>query len=46
VFENLGIAWATSVFGFIALGMMPIPWGFKHWGPQIRRMSKFDALRD
>lgn len=46
MFENLGIAWATSVFGFIAIGLMPIPWIFNKWGPQIRRMSKFDALKD
>ncbi|KAF8247065.1 MFS general substrate transporter [Wilcoxina mikolae CBS 423.85] len=46
MFNDLGIAWATSVFGFVALAMMPIPWVFQKWGPQIRSMSRFDALRD
>ncbi|KAL7275251.1 Polyamine transporter 4 [Rhizina undulata] len=46
MYEKLGIAWATSIFGFIALALMPIPWVFQKWGPQIRAMSKFDAIRD
>jgi len=46
VFETLGIAWATSLLGFIAVAMMPIPWVFKRWGPEIRRMSNFDAVKD
>ncbi|KAI5776546.1 major facilitator superfamily domain-containing protein [Geopyxis carbonaria] len=46
MFEKLGVAWATSIYGFFALALMPIPWVFQRWGPQIRRMSKFDALRE
>ena len=26
MYESLGIAWATSLLGFIAVLMMPIPW--------------------
>lgn len=44
MFQDLGIAWATSTFGFISVALMPIPWVFKRWGPKIRAMSKFDAL--
>lgn len=44
VYEKLGIDWATSVFGFIAVALMPIPWVFKVYGPKIRAMSRFDAV--
>lgn len=46
MFDKLGVAWATSLLGFITLAMMPIPWVLRKWGPQIRNMSSFDALRD
>ena len=39
VYNNLGIAWATSLFAFIALAMMPIPWVLFKWGPTIRKRS-------
>lgn len=44
MYENLGIAWGTSVFGFIALAMTPIPWVFERWGANIRGMSRFNAI--
>jgi len=44
LYQNLGIAWGTSLFGFIALAMAPIPWAFQRWGPQIRAMSKYNAI--
>ncbi|KAL0635824.1 Polyamine transporter 4 [Maublancomyces gigas] len=45
MYDKLGIAWGTSVFGFISLALMPIPWVFQRFGPRIRALSKFDAVR-
>ncbi|PWW80165.1 MFS general substrate transporter [Tuber magnatum] len=44
MYDNLGIAWGTSLFGFVALAMAPIPWAFQRWGPQIRAMSRYNAI--
>ncbi|KAH8711800.1 major facilitator superfamily domain-containing protein [Phaeosphaeriaceae sp. PMI808] len=41
MYEALGIGWATSVLGFLALLMLPIPWVFYKWGPAIREKSKY-----
>ncbi|KAF8462890.1 major facilitator superfamily domain-containing protein [Kalaharituber pfeilii] len=46
MYERLGVAWATSTFGFISIALMPIPWVFERWGPQIRARSKYDAVTD
>ncbi|KAK5989614.1 MFS-type transporter oryN [Cladobotryum mycophilum] len=40
MYNGLGIAWASSVLGFISLGMIPIPLLFYRYGPRIRLMSK------
>lgn len=41
VYERLGIDWATSLLGFIALALMPVPWVFFKFGPQLRAKSKY-----
>ena len=41
--ESLGVTWATSMYGFIVLTLLPIPWVFSKWGSDIRGWSKFDA---
>jgi hypothetical protein len=41
MYDRLGPAWATSVLGFVALAMTPLPWIFYHFGPRIRARSKF-----
>ncbi|CAL1188130.1 unnamed protein product [Candida parapsilosis] len=40
-FENLGIGWAGSLFGFIAAIMVPVPFIFSYFGPKFRARSKF-----
>lgn len=40
-FENLGIGWAGSLFAFIALAMVPVPYVFGYFGPHLRARSKF-----
>ncbi|MCJ1307670.1 hypothetical protein MMC25_001318 [Agyrium rufum] len=39
MYEKLGIAWATSLLGFITIGMLPIPWVLFRYGPAIRARS-------
>ncbi|EGV64349.1 hypothetical protein CANTEDRAFT_104603 [Yamadazyma tenuis ATCC 10573] len=41
MYEKLHINWATSLFAFIAVAMLPIPWIFERIGPKLRQMSKF-----
>lgn len=38
--ENLGIQWAGTLLGSLAVLMIPIPVIFKVYGPWIRRKSK------
>lgn len=39
-YSNLGIGWASSVFAFITVAMIPIPFLFYTFGPRIRAKSK------
>ncbi|KAJ5366385.1 hypothetical protein N7541_000326 [Penicillium brevicompactum] len=41
MYKNLGVAWASSVLGFITVAMIPIPILFFIYGAKIRAMSKF-----
>jgi MFS transporter, DHA1 family, multidrug resistance protein len=41
MYENLGVNWATSVLGFIAVALMPVPILFYIFGARIRRLSRF-----
>lgn len=46
MYERLHVNWATSLFAFISLAMVPLPWIFERYGPQLRARSKYgyDAL--
>ncbi|KAB2103605.1 Polyamine transporter 4 [Alternaria gaisen] len=41
MYEALGIGWATSLLGFLSLGMVPIPFLFFKYGPAIRAKSRY-----
>lgn len=41
MYQNLGTAWATSLLAFISCAMAPIPWCFWHWGPALRKRTRF-----
>ncbi|KAJ5612961.1 hypothetical protein N7510_006155 [Penicillium lagena] len=41
LFQNLGVQWAGTLLGCLALIMVPIPLAFIKWGPALRKMSKF-----
>lgn len=43
MFHNLGIHWASSILGFIAAALIPIPYLFYIYGPMIRKKGKFTA---
>ncbi|RFU75699.1 polyamine transporter 4 [Trichoderma arundinaceum] len=40
MYDGLGVAWASSVLGFVSLAMIPIPIIFYRFGPRIRALSK------
>lgn len=40
MFEGLGPRWASSVLGFVALIMIPIPFVLIKFGPTLRARSK------
>ncbi|CAL3973527.1 unnamed protein product [Diplocarpon coronariae] len=41
MYHTLGVAWATSLLGFLCVAMMPAPILFFLYGSRIRKMSKF-----
>ena len=45
MYETLGIAWATSLLGFVSIALMPIPWILYKYGPQIRAKSRYDTIK-
>ncbi|KAJ5628135.1 hypothetical protein N7490_010363, partial [Penicillium lividum] len=46
MFNNLGVQWAGTLLGCLALIMVPIPLLFIKYGPALRRRSKFAPTRD
>lgn len=46
MYERLHVTWAMSVFGFVSLGLMPIPWVFFKYGASIRARSRYEAAKD
>ena len=44
MYRNLGIGWATSLLGFIAAALIPVPWVLFKWGHVIRAKSHYDTL--
>jgi DHA1 family multidrug resistance protein-like MFS transporter len=41
MFEDLGVNWAGTLLGCVALLLVPIPIIFYKYGAQIRKKSKF-----
>ncbi|KAH8426521.1 MFS transporter [Aspergillus melleus] len=42
MYEALGVGWATSLLGFLALAMAPIPWLLYRAGPGFRARSAYE----
>lgn len=45
MYRNLGINWATSLLGFIATALLPVPWVLFKYGHSIRARSRYDTLK-
>ena len=43
MYSTLGIHWAASLLGFLALALTPVPWVLFQFGPKIRARSKYDT---
>ncbi|KAK3390033.1 major facilitator superfamily transporter [Podospora didyma] len=43
MYTKLGINWASSLLGFIALALMPVPWVFFKYGKRIRARSQYET---
>lgn len=43
LFVNMGIGWGSSIIGFIALGMIPIPFYFFKFGYRIRMKNPYSS---
>ena len=41
MYRALGVAWATSLLGFVTLILMPLPWVLLIYGPKIRAKSGY-----
>ncbi|KAJ5732329.1 Efflux pump bik6 [Penicillium malachiteum] len=41
MYDNIGVDWGTSVFGFFAAALIPVPFLFFFWGKQIRARGKW-----
>ncbi|KAF4973432.1 hypothetical protein FSARC_257 [Fusarium sarcochroum] len=45
MYHRLGVAWATSVLGFVSVVMVPVPIVFWYYGSRIRGISKKSPAR-
>jgi len=41
MYQSLGSQWATSILAFASVAMIPIPFAFYKYGPQVRERSTF-----
>lgn len=41
MYEKLGVHWAGSVFAFLSLALLPIPWILFKYGHKLRQNSRF-----
>lgn len=46
MYHRLGVAWATSLLGFLSIAMIPIPLLFYVYGSNIRSWSRMTANRN
>lgn len=43
MYERLGLHWASCLLAFLTLVMLPFPYIFYNYGPQIRKRSRFTS---
>ncbi|KAK7425165.1 hypothetical protein QQX98_000079 [Neonectria punicea] len=45
MYEKLGIHWASSLLGFIALSLLPVPWVLFKYGAKVRARSQYETVK-
>jgi len=45
MYETMGIHWAGSVFAFVSVAMMPVPWIFFWRGKELRAKSHYETSK-
>ncbi|KAF4556110.1 Polyamine transporter-like protein 4 [Elsinoe fawcettii] len=45
MYDALGTDWATSLLGFVAVGLVPVPWVLFFFGARVRRRSAYDTVK-
>lgn len=45
VFESLGLDWALSLFAFVTVALVAVPWVFFKFGPRIRVLSSYKTIQ-
>ena len=43
MYHKLGIPWASSIFGFFSILLIPIPFLFSFFGPWLRTRGKYSS---
>ncbi|KAJ5166286.1 uncharacterized protein N7482_005067 [Penicillium canariense] len=43
MYTRLGTGWASSLLGFIAIALLPVPWIFFKAGKKLRGLSKYET---
>ncbi|GAW11953.1 hypothetical protein ANO14919_013070 [Xylariales sp. No.14919] len=43
LYRNLGVAWASSLLGFVSIALLPLPWLLFKFGKAIRDKSKYQT---
>jgi MFS family permease len=44
MYTALGYGWASSLLGFVAVALLPVPWVLFYWGKIIRNRSGYDTI--
>ncbi|RYP80623.1 hypothetical protein DL769_002368 [Monosporascus sp. CRB-8-3] len=44
LYQKLGVEWATSILGFLAVAMMPLPFVFFKYGRTLRARSGYETV--
>ncbi|TQV95178.1 bicyclomycin resistance protein [Cordyceps javanica] len=45
MYDKLGVDWAVSLFAFVTVALLPIPWVLFRFGPRIRALSKYETVQ-
>lgn len=46
MYSAMGVHWAGSVFAFVSLALLPVPWVFFWKGKELRARSLYDTFKE